>query len=156
MPRLCARALPRNLGGENNKNLPRAHLHPAPSPAPSSSRLSLRVHHTSSLLQLLSLLHSFAMPTFGNLHIQPMQALRRSNESHASFCSPPSALPCPNSSSPCSNSSCGITPKFHYTIELDARGIRRARNVSLVRIRLQRNSPAWIGILRQDEIYPRA
>src|SRR5436305_15322388 len=40
-----------------------------PSPAPSSSRLSLRVHHTSSLLQPLSLLHSFAMPMIGNLHI---------------------------------------------------------------------------------------
>ena len=55
---------------------------------------------------------------------KPMQALRRSNESHISFCSPPSALPC-------LNSSCGITPKFHFAIELEARGIRRAQNVPL-------------------------
>src|SRR5436305_10569712 len=40
-----------------------------PSPAPSSSRLSFRVHHTSSLLHSPSLLHSFAMPMIGNLHI---------------------------------------------------------------------------------------
>jgi hypothetical protein len=137
------------------------------SSTPPSSRLSLRVHHASlseSITPLsprpshfISLAAALAAPLVCSAnHRQP--ALRRSNGSHASFCSPPSTLPCPNSSSPSSNSSCGITPKFHYTIELelDARGIRRAGKVSLEHIRLQANSRAWIGILRQDKIYLRA
>jgi hypothetical protein len=104
--------------------------------AQSSSRLSLRVHHN-----FISLAAVLAVPLvcYANDRqpaYQPMQVLRRSNETHASFCSPPSALPCPNSSSPCSNCSCGITPKLHYTIALDARGIRRSGKVSLDLIRL--------------------
>src|SRR3954453_16984184 len=55
------------LAGKNK--LPRPSPSIPRSPAPSSSRLSFRVHHTSSLLQPPSLLHSFAMPMIGNLHI---------------------------------------------------------------------------------------
>src|SRR5436305_800656 len=62
-----------------------------------------------------------------------MQALRRSNESHASSCFPPPAPPCSHRM----DSSRGIPHKFYYTIELDARGIRRAGKVSLIHIRLQ-------------------
>src|SRR3954447_9891363 len=55
------------LAGKNK--LPRPSPSIPRSPAPSSSRLSFRVHHTSSLLQPPSLFHSFAMPMIGNLHI---------------------------------------------------------------------------------------
>jgi hypothetical protein len=108
-------------------------------------------------LHFVSLAAALAAPLVRHANDrQPMQALHRSDESHASFCSPPSALPYPNSSSPCSNSSCGITPKFHYTIRLDARDTRRAENNSLEHTQLQPNSQAWCCILRQDEIHLRA
>src|SRR4051794_34838653 len=111
--------MPRLAGTINKKSVPNSpslHLSPRPS------------HFISLAAALAAPLVCYAndrQPAY-----QPMQALCRSNESHASFCSPPSALPCPNSS-------CGITPKFHYTIELDACGIRRAEKVSLEHIRLR-------------------
>jgi hypothetical protein len=55
--------------GNNNRNLALSSPSLRPSSVASSSRLSLCVHHASSHLQPLSLLHSFAMPMIGNLHI---------------------------------------------------------------------------------------